>query len=65
MVFESGEVDADDVDAVWDEVDSKPEDSDDDDKGGAIIPFAAARDEEEGESEIKPFIISFAGEGEA
>jgi len=49
MVCESGEVDAD-ADAVWDEVDSKPEESDGDDK--------------DGESEIKPFIFSFCGEGE-
>ena len=61
MVCESGEVDVDDVDAVGDEVDSNPEGSDDDDKNGA---FAAARDGEEGESEIIPFIISFCGEGE-
>jgi hypothetical protein len=66
MVCESGDVDADDVDPVWDEVlVSKPEQWDEDDKDGAVIPFAAARDEEQGESEIKPFIISFRGEEDA
>lgn len=61
MVRESG-----DSDAVWDEVvDSNPEESDDDDKDGAVIPFAAAGDGEGGQlSEIKPFVISFCGEGE-
>jgi len=60
MVCESGEVDAD-ADAVWDEVDSKPEESDGDDKDGAVVPFAATRGWEEGES---AFIFSFSGEGE-
>ena len=58
MVCESGEVDAE-----VDETDSKPEELDDDDMDGAVTPFAATRDVEEGQSGLKPF-VSFCGAGE-
>ena len=53
------------MDAVReDETGSKPEESDDDDMDGAVTPFAATRDVEEGQSGLKTF-VSFcrAGEG--
>lgn len=46
-----------------DETDPKPEESVDDDMDGAVVPFAAARDVEEGQSGLKPF-VSFCGEVE-